>query len=256
MRPPKWISNVTAPGSASDKGPCRDLAWWARQLRASAPPGRSAAHHRDCRGPPQPGLDPDQGLPQTRPVALDEVRQGESMCSQHLGDLLDGAHVGDVVAVKADAQAFAWPVIAASEPHARDSPRTTNQLHPVECAPTRQPALGRPELMGSRRAGSSASCAGAAVCGSHAETRDLRRVEHPPDSRRHAGARVRQRRAARDQRWRASSATWRAGSTPSRCLRRGRSRGCGMAAGRRAGGAGVRCAPWCRCPQRRALPGG
>src|SRR6266545_6119511 len=135
MRSTKLISNVTVLGSASDSGLCSR---WARQLRASAPAGRSAAHHRNRGGPPQPGLGPDSGLPQTRPVALDEVRQGQSVRGEHLGDFLDGAHVGDVVAVKVDAQVFAWLVTATSEAHARDPPRTTDQLHPLECAPTRQ----------------------------------------------------------------------------------------------------------------------
>jgi len=86
-----------------------DLAWRAGQLRASAP-SAATAQPTTAAGP-----GPDQGPPQTRPIALGEVRQGESVRGEHRGDFLDGAHVGDVVAVKVDAQVFAWPVIAAGE---------------------------------------------------------------------------------------------------------------------------------------------
>src|SRR6266571_252063 len=64
-----------------------------------------------------------------RDFGLDELRQVESVPGQHLGNFLDAAHVGNVVAVMPAAQHLAGTAARSGKPHTPDPPRPTDQFH-------------------------------------------------------------------------------------------------------------------------------
>jgi hypothetical protein len=98
-------------------------------LVVSVPPGRTG--HIITTGGRTIGaaVGADQGLAETRIVAVEKLRQSESVGRHHFCDFLNAAHVGDVATVEIDAQISAWRCVAAGERLALDLPPTTDQFH-------------------------------------------------------------------------------------------------------------------------------
>ena len=84
-----------------------------------------------------------------RDFGLDELRQVESVPGQHLGNLLDAAHVGNVVAVMPAAQHLAGTAARSGKPHTPDPPRPTDQFHASSVRASPALALCQPGPTGS-----------------------------------------------------------------------------------------------------------